>query len=680
MPATPTDRLNGLTTSVAVKPACRVGSTANLTLSGLQTVDGIVLVAGDRVLVKNQTDTTENGIYEADTSAWSRAPDFDGARDAVQGTLVIINEGTTTARTVWKVTSENPINIGTDAITFEAALLQDLATVTFTQGGTDPLARDAQSKMRERVTPDDFIGLDKTGTTNSTVALLNFFNYCIATNLPGRILGGTYLITPGVLAFDTPFVDAVWPDIETDGHEAVTFKVDPATATNQPLLAITNGTANSAAGRYWRGGSLGGITFLDETGAVAAGRHGLSLRGIWGTKFGYMRGNDLRGSLFCFPQTLYIGNNPDPYAVSACEFEGIEANRCQRYALENQNWVGFTGNDVKFFRVIEGVLGGWYGLGAGNRCNFASLGSVAGWAFDDGTNLANTGGSPSRFRLDIAELDDVQNGFRFNKLSVADIEQVRFIHRYNFSSLNPGEGYWPRKAFEISGGVAPAITSINIEAQHRIEVGGLKADMGRFIDFSGIACTNVVVEQRILDNAALGFVSTDLYTNLNVNSSVRLTKDNIVIADRLVSNTLLAAGDGTTAIPNAGYGTAAAMILMPTEAHDRAGNYASGVGYTVPYAGLYFVKVGFTLNTGAAGTRVRLGVLRNRAGVLLTVAHRTVYSVSANAETYEVCHTLDLNAGDIIYPQAEQNTGTASIVCAPVFTQGAENVFQVRAL
>ena len=55
MPATYTDRRQGLTTAVAVKAPCRVATTANITLSGTQTVDGVALAVRDRVLVKNQT-------------------------------------------------------------------------------------------------------------------------------------------------------------------------------------------------------------------------------------------------------------------------------------------------------------------------------------------------------------------------------------------------------------------------------------------------------------------------------------------------------------------------------------------------------------------------------------------------------------------------------------------------
>jgi hypothetical protein len=118
LPATYDSRIGGLTTSVAIKGPVRVATTANITLSGEQTIDSVAVVAGDRVLVKNQTDNTQNGIYVANSSTWERAKDFDGARDAVTGTQVWINAGTINGENFYRLTTANPVDIGTSAITF----------------------------------------------------------------------------------------------------------------------------------------------------------------------------------------------------------------------------------------------------------------------------------------------------------------------------------------------------------------------------------------------------------------------------------------------------------------------------------------------------------------------------------------------------------------------------------
>lgn len=98
------------------KQSVRCATTGNITLSGLQTIDGVSVAAGDRVLVKNQTDQTQNGIYAADSGAWSRTPDADTGAE-LDGAAVFVEEGTTNADTAWVQTTDDPV-IGTSNIVF----------------------------------------------------------------------------------------------------------------------------------------------------------------------------------------------------------------------------------------------------------------------------------------------------------------------------------------------------------------------------------------------------------------------------------------------------------------------------------------------------------------------------------------------------------------------------------
>ena len=75
------------------KAACAVGTTVNITLSGLQTIDTYTTVAGDRVLVKNQTSSQFNGIYVASASTWTRAVDMDVWSEVSGAYTVILNGG-----------------------------------------------------------------------------------------------------------------------------------------------------------------------------------------------------------------------------------------------------------------------------------------------------------------------------------------------------------------------------------------------------------------------------------------------------------------------------------------------------------------------------------------------------------------------------------------------------------
>lgn len=117
MPSSATNRLQGLTTSVAVKPPCITVATSNITLSGLQTISGVTVVEDDRVLVKGQSTASENGIYNASTGSWTRAKDFDGDLDAVSGTRVlVVSAGSNGVE--YELTTTDPIVIGTTALTF----------------------------------------------------------------------------------------------------------------------------------------------------------------------------------------------------------------------------------------------------------------------------------------------------------------------------------------------------------------------------------------------------------------------------------------------------------------------------------------------------------------------------------------------------------------------------------
>lgn len=100
-----------------VKGSCRVGTTANITLSGTQTIEGVTLVAGNRVLVKNQTNASENGIYVVAAGAWARATDMDASNEFA-GAFTFIEEGTTQADTGWVCTTNNPVVIGSTDITW----------------------------------------------------------------------------------------------------------------------------------------------------------------------------------------------------------------------------------------------------------------------------------------------------------------------------------------------------------------------------------------------------------------------------------------------------------------------------------------------------------------------------------------------------------------------------------
>ena len=74
-------------------------------------------VANDRILVKNQTTTNQNGIYLAQSGAWTRSTDADSEADLVNA-AVFISEGTTNQDTAWVMTTNAPITVNTTALTW----------------------------------------------------------------------------------------------------------------------------------------------------------------------------------------------------------------------------------------------------------------------------------------------------------------------------------------------------------------------------------------------------------------------------------------------------------------------------------------------------------------------------------------------------------------------------------
>ena len=84
--------VDSLALGISWKQPVNAGTTANITLSGAQTIDTVAVVAGDRVLVKNQTAQADNGIYVAAAGAWSRSPDAD-TYDEMISALVFIESG-----------------------------------------------------------------------------------------------------------------------------------------------------------------------------------------------------------------------------------------------------------------------------------------------------------------------------------------------------------------------------------------------------------------------------------------------------------------------------------------------------------------------------------------------------------------------------------------------------------
>lgn len=167
-----------------IKPSVRVATSANITLSGTQTIDGIATTAGDRVLVKNQTSASGNGIYIVASGAWTRATDADTSAKFTPGSYVFVEEGTTNADTGWVLITDAPITLGTTGLSF--AQFSSAGTI-FDGGGLiktgNTISVGSADPNRIVVNPDS-IDLAQTGVTAGT------FN-SVSVDVYGRVSAGT---------------------------------------------------------------------------------------------------------------------------------------------------------------------------------------------------------------------------------------------------------------------------------------------------------------------------------------------------------------------------------------------------------------------------------------------------------------------------------------------------------
>ncbi|MGE8068316.1 phage tail protein [Pseudomonas sp. NPDC089569] len=101
------------------KQSVRVATTVNIALSASQTIDGVAVVAGDRVLVKNQTQAKDNGLYVVANGMWSRAADADIDAKVTSAMQVSVEQGVTQADSRWQLITDGAIVLGSTALTFQ---------------------------------------------------------------------------------------------------------------------------------------------------------------------------------------------------------------------------------------------------------------------------------------------------------------------------------------------------------------------------------------------------------------------------------------------------------------------------------------------------------------------------------------------------------------------------------
>ena len=278
--ATTKDYVDQAIAGLSWKNSALVATTANITLTGLQTVDGVALVVGNRVLVKNQSTQAENGVYAVAASVWTRAADFDAVSplDEVNSAAVFVRSGTTQADTAWTQTAP-VVTIGSDAMVFA----QFAGSNTFITGAGLTMTGNSfdvntASAARIVVNTDN---IDLATVTNSGLGTFQK----LTTDAYGRVTGTTAVVAGDI----TPLVNATYVAKAGDtmtGNLSVTAISGVAqvrmestdTAGSGRVQVSANGTNSSqfaqygttSAGNFMSGVPLAGLTAL-FTAAVSTG-------------------------------------------------------------------------------------------------------------------------------------------------------------------------------------------------------------------------------------------------------------------------------------------------------------------------------------------------------------------------------------------------------------------------
>lgn len=240
-----------------VKPSVRAATTANITLSGAQTIDGVSVIAGDRVLVKDQSTGANNGIYLCAAGAWTRTTDADVSAEVTAGMYTFVEEGTTNGDAGFVLTTNNPITLGTTALTFTqftgAGTITAGAGLTKTGSTLDVVAASGSGIVVNAdnidIDPSSGLPVNRGGTGGITAAAaktnLGFMTQYNTTVGDGSATSyaithslGTRIVHVQVYRNSTPW-DTIECDQERTDTNTVTLRFSAAPTSAQYVVVVT---------------------------------------------------------------------------------------------------------------------------------------------------------------------------------------------------------------------------------------------------------------------------------------------------------------------------------------------------------------------------------------------------------------------------------------------------------
>lgn len=323
-----------------------VRTTANITLSGEQTLDG-VLTASSRVLVMAQTSAAENGIYVSASGAWARATDMDAWAE-VPGAIVVVQQGTLYADSVWFCTANTGGTLGSTSIAFTRLDLP----------------------LKKRNT--------QTGTSY-TVLASDIGKYVTQSN------GSAIAVT--VPQATTAFGDGFWFISQNLGAGAATYTPTTSTVNGAATLVERTGDAHlwASDGTNYRaiplGPTYGWLTGLTEDATGATGDM------IWTADVSTTLNKRM---LLSTLQTLFAASQSQNEAASS-NAVNVTPGRMQYHPGVCKFWINFNGTGTIATRTSHNVTSISDGGTGRYTITIATDFSSADWSISFGFNTAAAG-------------------------------------------------------------------------------------------------------------------------------------------------------------------------------------------------------------------------------------------------------------------------------------------------
>lgn len=347
--------VDSVAAGLSVKDAVRAATTGNITLSGSQGIDNVTVIAGDRVLVKNQSTASQNGIYVVASGSWSRATDADTDAEVTSGIFVLVTEGTTNGAKGFVLTTPDPITVGSTGLTF----------TQFNQASPSTLSvQDEGVALQTAATALNFVGDGVTATGAGSTKTITI-------TAGGSAAHGIYLPPASDLVYGTTgvvrnatsgsFASLVTISGQTNPGDVVLIPANTYTRTS--VLTITrSGTAANPI--YWicQGPVILQNASNNTTPSALVGTgYVINVKAQWNVFIGPMEVRYCgQGIMFEYNGTFPSGTSPDYnrfHDVVAHDF----ANECWHIRYGSYNVLHRCGG----YNAARNQAGTYSGTGAG---------------------------------------------------------------------------------------------------------------------------------------------------------------------------------------------------------------------------------------------------------------------------------------------------------------------------